>query len=297
LLIGPVELRIVFMTPAEFQDRYGVDAKRLRGYLRERWPHEKHDRWVLNREMVEDACQRFGLPTHSETHASRVQFDEDSTNQRRETSGTRQRPTRGVQGGASALGLHIPLLAEARAAGIPLLLGRPVPWLSGRGHMTDLVRRTVGSSVLGTLAMVHQELGGDARILETKVRRNPPTPDLVHEQFGCIIEVDEVQHFTTARARSFDFYSAQVVLGFNLDEYIELIRRWRSKGDRAFAHKKAADFPNVGGRQAQRAYNDTLRDLLAPYFTGHPIIRIPLPDRSMRGALDRLRQALEGLNT
>lgn len=92
--------------------------------------------------------------------------------------------------------------------------------------------------------------------------------------------MDEVQHFTTARLKSFEFYPPDSVLGFDMDEYRRLIVKWRAKGDSAFAHKVAPDFPNRGGRQAQRAYNDALRDLLAPTFTRLPVIRVPLPDRS-----------------
>jgi hypothetical protein len=83
-----------------------------------------------------------------------------------------------------------------------------------------------------------------------------------------------------------------VPLGCDIEEYRQLIGRWRSKGDAAFAHRVSRDFPRPGGRQAQRAYNDALRDLLAPTFTGRPVLRIPAPDRSVSTALARLRQAL-----
>jgi hypothetical protein len=73
-----------------------------------------------------------------------------------------------------------------------------------------------------------------------------------------------IQHFTTARMTTFDFYPAAVPLGFDIDEYRQLVRRWHSKGDAAFKHRVSVDFPQRGGRQAQRAYNDALRDLLGP---------------------------------
>ena len=86
------------------------------------------------------------------------------------------------------------------------------------------------------------------------------------------------------------------MLGFDLDEYRALTERLRIRGDKSFAHKKSADFPGPGGRQKKRAYNDALRDLLAPSFTGLPLIRIPIPDRLLVGAESRLRFALAALS-
>jgi hypothetical protein len=66
------------------------------------------------------------------------------------------------------------------------------------------------------------------------------------------VEVDEVQHFTTARLSTFAHYPPAADVGFDVEEYQSLIGQWRKQADRAFAHKVAADFPRPGGRQAQR---------------------------------------------
>ena len=72
--------------------------------------------------------------------------------------------------------------------------------------------------------------------------------------------------------------------------------KWRHRGEKAFAHKVAVEFlPKRGSRQAQRAYNDALRDLLAPTFTGHPLIRIPVPGRSLVGVVERIEAAIAAL--
>lgn len=86
-------------------------------------------------------------------------------------------------------------------------------------------------------------------------------------------------------------------LGFDVGAYRKLISTWRARADRAYAHKTSADFPSPGGRQAQRAYNDSLRDLLAPTFTAHPIVRLAIPGRSLDGIVDRLAQALQPTST
>ena len=185
------------------------------------------------------------------------------------------------------------MLELAVEEGLPLALGKAVPWLSGRGHLNTAVVGT-RSEILAALASAHAGLGGEADVLAEKRPANPPTPDLVHTGSGCIIEIDEVQHFTTARLLTFDHYP-DVRLGFDPEEYRRLIERWRAQGDAAYAHRVSSDFPRRGGRQAQRAYNDALRDLLAPTFTGLPTIRIPAPDRCPSAALARLKDALRAL--
>ena len=145
------------------------------------------------------------------------------------------------------------------------------------------------------LAHIHRELGGHASVLAAKRLGGHPIPDLVHLDLGCIIEIDEIQHFTSARLRSFDFYPQNVRLGYDLLDYVRLVKHWRARGDRAYAHKEAVDFPTPGGRQAQRAYNDALRDLLAPTFTQHPVLRIAVPDRNLVNVIERLQAALARL--
>lgn len=185
-------------------------------------------------------------------------------------------------------GLEVAVAKLASAAGIDIVLGTKVPWLSGRGHLDDVVQSDAPASAINALAEIHLTLGGDADLLASKRAGNAPTPDLVHRPSGTIIEVDEVQHSTTARERSLRLYPGDAVTAFDLDRYLDLVSTWRAKGDAAFAHKTAKDFPAPGGRQAQRAYNDSLRDLLAPTFTGHPVIRVAVPDRSLAGVADRL---------
>ena len=193
-------------------------------------------------------------------------------------------------------GLHHDVLDSALSAGLPLTLGRSVPWLSARGHLDPVVVDRAPASVVAALAEIHLRLGGDAAVLRAKAPRPSPTPDLVHTELGCIVEVDEVQHFTTARLSSLDSYPVAVPLGFDADDYRAHIREWRSKGDAAFAHKLSKDFPNRGGRQAQRAYNDSLRDLLAPTFTGFPVIRIAAPGRSLNGVVRILETAFRQMD-
>jgi hypothetical protein len=192
-------------------------------------------------------------------------------------------------------GLHIALREIAAAEGVELAMGRPMPWLSGRGHHNELVQRESPPALVAVLAGIHHSLGGLDEVLAAKRAGNPPTPDLVHVATGCLVEVDEVQHFTTAREATLLRYPSGLRVGFDVDEYLALIEQWRPKADAAYAHRVSSDFPHAGGRQAQRAYNDALRDVLAPTFTGHPVIRVAVPGRSMDGVLNRLLQGIEEL--
>jgi hypothetical protein len=275
------------VTPAQFASTFGVDPKRLRAYLRRTWPHLHNDRWDLDAAMVEDACRHFGVGS---AHATPKTDPSMQTHQARRT-------TARAAGVKRSSGLHHAVLDLARSAGIPLALGRTVPWLSARGHTEGVVQRDAPPHVIAALRSIHAHLGGDEQLLAAKRGGNSPTPDLIHEELGCVIEVDEEQHFTTARLRTFGQYPADVPLGYQLETYVGLVREWTPRGDRAFAHRVSADFPRPGGRQAQRAYNDSLRDLLAPTFTGHPVIRLAVPDRSLRGTLDELKTALARLGS
>lgn len=51
------------MTPAEFFERFCIDPKALRRYLRQRWPHEHNSAWFLDERMVRDALDHFGVPS------------------------------------------------------------------------------------------------------------------------------------------------------------------------------------------------------------------------------------------
>jgi hypothetical protein len=190
-------------------------------------------------------------------------------------------------------GLEVEVARLAKAEGLDVQLGTRLAWLTGRGHTGDSVT-DAPRALIDCLAAIHAALEGDATSLAAKRAGAPPIPDLIHVPTGCIIEVDERQHFTTARERSFEHYPSTVALGFDVDEYRQLIATWRSRADRAFAHRTAVDFPSPGGRQAQRAYNDSVRDLLAPTFTGRPVLRLPVPDRRMDGVIDRLKDACVG---
>ena len=183
------------------------------------------------------------------------------------------------------MALEDDVLAHTRGRGLRLMKGRPLCWLTSRGHLDPLVQANVPGDVIELLDDLHESLGGDRHALAHKPRRLL-SGDLVVAHSGQIIELDEVQHFTAARLDSLEWYPGRGTFGFSIDHYRRLIDTWWDKAHTMFTRQWAADFDFGGGRRAQRAYLDTLKDLLAPVFTGAPVLRVAVPDGDARRAGD-----------
>lgn len=135
---------------------------------------------------------------------------------------------------------------------------------------------------------------GDLLKLQNK-RRSPLPVDFDVGQ-RLLLEVDEPQHFSTPRLQTLDFYEG-LQHDLDIDRYRDLCIRYSGEADSYRRTKAAADFPFPGGRTAQRAYLDAVRDLLAPAF-GFMLIRVPSPTRDMRRAaleaVEAIRRRIEG---
>jgi hypothetical protein len=165
---------------------------------------------------------------------------------------------------------------RATAHGLQLRRRVSFPWLTSHGHIAA-ASPLVPRQVIEALRAIYLELGGEETLLQRKRKTLLPV-DFVDSESGCIIEIDETQHFTSDRLRTFSLYPDGVELAFDLDLYKRTIHRWRAKADGYRAAKPAADFPWPGGRRAQRAYFDAVRDLLAPFYATQPIMRVIAPD-------------------
>jgi hypothetical protein len=165
---------------------------------------------------------------------------------------------------------------EMLAAADGLERGYRLSWLSNRGH---LAMQELGApdSVIEHLHEIYIRLGGNEKALAAKRPGSDPKPDFLTDS-QQIIEIDEIQHFTTDRLTTLRIYPTDIELGFDQAEYITLCESSRSTADRYRAAKPTRDFPHPGGRRAQRAYFDALRDLAAPVFGHGPVIRVPAPE-------------------
>lgn len=177
------------------------------------------------------------------------------------------------------------VLEAARQEGVELARYRK-SWLNQRGHF-GLPEQA--ASVVVPLHLF-RALGGDPE--EQSLKRPTALPgDFIHLATGTIIEGDELQHFTSFRLRSFDYYPSKHPVGFEIAEYQELCRSISSTADKYRQTKAAAAF-GMGGRQRQRAYYAALRDLAVPVMGHPPVIRVAAMDGDGRSAFQRNREPI-----
>ncbi len=169
------------------------------------------------------------------------------------------------------------VISEARRHGARLTIGTPQPWLSTRGHLDPVVQREAPAELLEMLEDLHGALGGNLSALAKRPLQHQPT-DLA-SACGQLIELDEIQHFTTARLHTLRRYPTMYSFGFSIDYYRTLIDTWKAKANAVFTRQWCPDFDFSGGRRAHRAYFDAVKDLLAPTFTGQQLLRVPVLDR------------------
>ena len=89
-----------------------------------------------------------------------------------------------------------------------------------------------------------------------------PPCDYYIPQPGFVVEFDETQHFTALRKIALDLYPPNTPLGFEME-------KWRSLCQSINAHDPSPEY-----RDEQRAWYDTLRDLVPPTRGLKPTIRI-----------------------
>lgn len=97
--------------------------------------------------------------------------------------------------------------------------------------------------------------------------------DLFVPASGTVVELDEIQHFTEARAVALMNYPQSLAVGFDKAAYIERCQRLRRRDND----------PKYPYRDEQRAWYDTLRDflpVLLPRLVRTPTVRIPLGSHS-----------------
>ena len=89
-----------------------------------------------------------------------------------------------------------------------------------------------------------------------------------------MLEFDEFQHFSSARAKALDLLPDGLSLGFSLSDYKRLCHAYDQRADKYRRDKRTRDFRLIGGRTAQRAYFDASKDLLPVLHGLRPTIRI-----------------------
>ena len=89
-----------------------------------------------------------------------------------------------------------------------------------------------------------------------------------------IVEVDEVQHFTPPRARALAHYPPGTGTAFDREEWQRRSAASTKLRGGGFARPCPPLFPDPGGRHLQRAFRDSLADLLPAEHSWRPTLRI-----------------------
>jgi hypothetical protein len=182
--------------------------------------------------------------------------------------------------------------AEAAASDRIKLSKQSFPWLCERGHAALPEPLADTRNVLERIFLA---LGGDLDALAAG-RRNPLPGDFLHEPTRTLIETDEPQHFTSFRLLTLEMYSNDAPVGFDIQNYQWLCRRWCASPDGdGYRRNKPARCFGIGGRQRLRAYYDALRNLATPAMGYPPLVRVACPDRDGRAAYIRNRDRLAPL--
>jgi hypothetical protein len=178
---------------------------------------------------------------------------------------------------------------RASAAGYRLQFDQRLWWLTRYGHALPEVEAHLPAATLRALQRVFVELHGSEDLLRAKTRGGMDADFLLG---NWVVEYDERSHFTRARLATFVHYPRGTTLGYDTGEYSRLIEVHYARGERGFAHKKAAEFPGPGGRMRQRAYFDAFRDLAAPTLQSHPVLRVASPEEDAVVGLQRFEACL-----
>jgi hypothetical protein len=181
-----------------------------------------------------------------------------------------------TQAGARLGGMGVKELQERITALLPEVVEAEIepescpPWLRRPG-------RVECSGMWGTISAIYGALTGLILPEQAPARERRSLDVLLTYPDGRqqILEVDERQHFTAARALTLELYPAGVELGFDPAQWLAcsqaLTGRERGGG---FAKPRPPLFPGEGGRHRQRAFRDALADLLPPQRGWLPTIRI-----------------------
>jgi hypothetical protein len=145
---------------------------------------------------------------------------------------------------------------------------REFPWLLNRHTKAEFGEH------YPTIERIFVALGGSKEAQLSKRCKKLESDAYFGGDHNFILEFDEHQHFSSARARVLELLPVGLPLGFDKTQYVELCVKHGGRADRYRRNKRTADFDFVGGRTAQRAYFDAFRDLLPTLHGLRPTVRI-----------------------
>lgn len=138
------------------------------------------------------------------------------------------------------------------------------------------------------LLALHSHLGGDVNKLHEKPLRHLHIDFRVNET--TLLEVDHAEHFSSDRLASLSFYE-DMTHRLDLGLYRQLCKEHHAEADAYRRSWEAVDFSFEGGRRAQRAFLDTVQDLLTAAH-GYRLIRLPAPENEMTDTIELMLRVL-----
>jgi len=182
------------------------------------------------------------------------------------------------------------VFALAREAGIELESGTALPWLSNRGHLNPELAGAVPETTSGPpehdppgARWRRDSDGRQARRIEpaagllaaiSRPHRRGRRDSALHERPAGDCRALPAERRARLRRRR-----------------VPCADRPVERGRRRLPRCQAVDFPRTGGRRAQRAYFDAVRDPAAPFF-GWRVLRVPAPGCDAAIAVARLKERI-----
>lgn len=148
---------------------------------------------------------------------------------------------------------------------------------------------------------IYRDLTGGAELPDVMPLRERRSIDAVHTNdsgVSRIIEVDEAQHFTPPRASTLVHYPSDVRTAFDRRVWTERSAGATKLRGGGFGRPTPPLFPEPGGRHLQRAFRDSLADLLPAQHGWSPTLRVAdfevkewLHDPDAAARMERLLEA------
>lgn len=165
------------------------------------------------------------------------------------------------------------------------------PWLSNThspiqcGKHFDILQRVL------------IDLGGNVDATGRKGRSSICCDAYIGGDHNFIIEFDEFQHFSSPRLHTLRLYPQDLCIGFGLKEYSHWCEEHRGRADGYRSAKTTVDFDFHGGRTAQRAYFDVMKDLVPEVHGLRGTVRIsefelPIPLDESAQCLSKLESTM-----
>jgi hypothetical protein len=137
-----------------------------------------------------------------------------------------------------------------------------------------------------TVRTIYHALTGGELPQEMPPRERRTVDAVLNAPSGSrIVEVDERQHFTPARAVTLQHYASGSRTAFDRAEWRRRSLSTRRPSGGGFARKCPPLFPDAGGRHLQRAFRDALADLVPLEHCWLPTLRIA--DWEVAGWIER----------